>query len=70
MLGRLALYAARRSLFAATLFASLLPSVLLFIGGLKPLQTASIVASLPLLLVYALLIVSIVRMLRMGPDGA
>lgn len=42
----------------------MLPSVLLFIGGLKPLQTASIVASLPLLFVYGLLLVSITRMLK------
>ena len=42
----------------------MLPSVLLFIGGLKPLQTASIIASVPLLLVYLILIVSIMRMLK------
>jgi BCCT family betaine/carnitine transporter len=42
----------------------MLPSVLLFIGGLQPLQTASIVASLPLLFVYAILMVSIHRMLK------
>jgi len=48
----------------------LLPSVLLFIGGLKPLQTASIVASLPLLAVYAILCVSIMRMLNERPPVA
>ena len=42
----------------------MLPSVLLFIGGLKPLQTASIVASLPLLVVYVILIASILKMLK------
>lgn len=42
----------------------MLPSVLLFIGGLEPLQTASIVASLPLLAVYVVLMFSIIRMLR------
>jgi choline-glycine betaine transporter len=41
----------------------MLPSVLLFIAGLKPLQTASIVASLPLLVVYVLMIFSIRKML-------
>ncbi len=47
----------------------MLPSVLLFIGGLKPLQTASIVASLPLLFVYVLLMVSTQRMLKAAPRG-
>lgn len=41
-----------------------LPSVLLFLGGLRALQTASIVASLPLLFVYILLAWSIVRTLQ------
>ena len=52
---------AHRVYWAFTL--GMLPSVLLFIGGLKPLQTASIVASLPLLVVYALMIFSIRKML-------
>jgi len=41
-----------------------LPVCLLFVGGLKGLQTASIVASIPLLLVYLLLGVSTMRMLK------
>ena len=41
-----------------------LPSVLLFIGGLKALQTASIVASVPLLIIYFILALSIVRVLK------
>jgi BCCT family betaine/carnitine transporter len=41
-----------------------LPAVLLFVGGLKTVQTASVVASVPLLPVYAILGWSIVRMLR------
>ncbi len=41
-----------------------LPVCLLFVGGLKALQTASIVASIPLLFVYALLGTSTVRMLQ------
>ena len=42
----------------------ILPLSLLFIGGLRELQTASLVASLPLLAIYGLLVVSIMRMLR------
>jgi BCCT family betaine/carnitine transporter len=41
-----------------------LPSVLLFLGGLRALQTASVVASVPLLLVYVILAWSIVKVLR------
>jgi BCCT family betaine/carnitine transporter len=41
-----------------------LPLCLLFIGGLKELQTASLVASLPLLVVYVILAISIVRVLN------
>ena len=41
-----------------------LPSVLLFLGGLKALQTASVVASVPLLLVYVILGWSIVKVLK------
>lgn len=41
-----------------------LPLCLLFVGGLKALQTASIVASIPLLFVYLLLGISTVRMLQ------
>ena len=42
----------------------LLPSALLFIGGLEPLKTASIMASFPILIIYILLMFSIIRMLR------
>lgn len=41
----------------------ILPASLLYLGGIRVLQTASIVASLPLIAVYALLAVSIVRTL-------
>ena len=41
-----------------------LPAVLLFLGGLTALQTASVVASVPLLFVYVLLAWSIVKTLR------
>ena len=50
-----------RMFWAATL--GMLPIVLLFVGGLRELQTASLVASLPLLFVYGLLVVSILRTL-------
>ena len=42
----------------------ILPAVLLFLGGLRTLQTASVVASVPLLIVYVILGWSIVRVLR------
>ena len=42
----------------------LLPSVLLFLGGLRALQTASIVASVPLLVVYFILAWSVYRVLK------
>jgi BCCT family betaine/carnitine transporter len=41
-----------------------LPISLLFIGGLRELQTASLVASLPLLGIYVMLFVSTMRMLK------
>jgi BCCT family betaine/carnitine transporter len=41
-----------------------LPAVLLFLGGLRSLQTASVVASVPLLIVYVILGWSIVRVLK------
>ncbi|MEM9623634.1 MAG: BCCT family transporter [Pseudomonadota bacterium] len=44
-----------------------LPAALLFLGGLQVLQTASIVASLPLTLIYVVMAVSIVRLLRQLP---
>ncbi|MDD9959337.1 MAG: BCCT family transporter [Gammaproteobacteria bacterium] len=42
----------------------LLPISLLFIGGLRELQTASLVASLPLLIIYLILALSITRWMR------
>lgn len=51
-----------RVFWAVTL--GLLPTSLLFLGGLRALQTASIVASLPLVGVYLLMGISIVRMLH------
>ncbi|MEE3291130.1 MAG: BCCT family transporter [Pseudomonadota bacterium] len=42
----------------------LLPVSLLFIGGLRELQTASLVASFPLLIIYLILASSILRWLR------
>ena len=41
-----------------------LPVSLIWLGGLRALQTASVLASAPLLIVYGLLAVSTVRMLR------
>ncbi len=41
-----------------------LPSVLLFLGGLRALQTASVVASVPLLFVYIILGWSIVKVMK------
>ncbi|HBY00029.1 MAG TPA: transporter, partial [Gammaproteobacteria bacterium] len=41
-----------------------LPASLLFVGGLRELQTASLVASLPLLGVYVILGISVIRMLK------
>lgn len=57
-------HAARAHRVYWALALGMLPSVLLFIGGLRPLQTASIVALLPLLAVYFLLMLSIQRMLK------
>ncbi|NKB34293.1 MAG: hypothetical protein GKR91_14475 [Pseudomonadales bacterium] len=51
-----------RVFWAAAL--GLLPISLLFIGGLRELQTASLVASLPLLVIYLILATSILRWLR------
>ena len=42
----------------------ILPLSLLFLGGLKELQTAAVVASIPLIFVYLLLVASIIKMLR------
>jgi BCCT family betaine/carnitine transporter len=41
-----------------------LPLSLLAIGGLRELQTASLVASLPILFIYILLAISIMRTLK------
>ena len=51
-----------RVFWAITLGA--LPASLLFVGGLRELQTASLVASLPLLGVYVILGISVIRMLK------
>lgn len=48
----------------------LLPLCLLFIGGLRELQTASLVASLPLLIIYLILALSVKRMLTEIDPGA
>jgi BCCT family betaine/carnitine transporter len=45
----------------------ILPLTLLYVGGLTSVQTASIVASVPLLPIYFLLAWSIVRMLKSTP---
>ena len=50
-----------RVFWAAAL--GILPASLLYLGGIRVLQTASVVASIPLLLVYLMLAVSIVRTL-------
>jgi BCCT family betaine/carnitine transporter len=42
----------------------ILPASLLYLGGLRALQTASVIASLPLLLVYAILYAAIIKTLR------
>ena len=41
-----------------------LPLSLLFVGGLRELQTASLLASLPLLIVYVVLMLSVWRMVK------
>jgi BCCT family betaine/carnitine transporter len=41
-----------------------LPLTLLYLGGLRELQTASLVGSLPIMLLYILMAISIVRTLR------
>jgi len=46
-----------------------LPVCLLMLGGLRALQTASVVASIPLLFVYVLLVVSTLRMLKTGDQS-
>jgi BCCT family betaine/carnitine transporter len=51
-----------RVFWAAAL--GILPASLLYLGGLKALQTASVVASLPLLVVYGLLYASIIKTLK------
>ena len=42
----------------------LLPTLVAYLGGIDVLKTESVVASLPVLLVYVLLAVSTVKMLR------
>jgi len=36
----------------------------LFLGGLRVLQTASIVASLPLIVIYGVMVLAIIRVVR------
>lgn len=48
----------------------ILPLSLLFLGGLKVLQTAAIVSSVPLLAVYVILAISIIKMLRSEPGAS
>ncbi|MEC8955815.1 MAG: BCCT family transporter [Pseudomonadota bacterium] len=45
-------------------FMGLLPSALLFIGGLETLKTATIMASFPILFIYILLMLSMRKMLK------
>jgi BCCT family betaine/carnitine transporter len=47
-----------------------LPIVLVYLEGLEPVKTAAVVASLPLLLVYVLLAISLLKMLRNGGQQA
>jgi len=46
------------------LILGLLPMSLLFLGGLRVLQTASIVASLPLIVIYGVMALAIIRVVR------
>ena len=46
------------------LILGLLPMSLLFLGGLRVLQTASIVASLPLIVIYVVMALAIIRVVR------
>ncbi|MGA0170899.1 MAG: BCCT family transporter [Pseudomonadales bacterium] len=41
-----------------------LPASLLYLGSLRALQTATIVASVPLLVIYVILMISVTRTLR------
>ena len=45
---------------------AILPLALMRIGGLDPMRTASLLASIPLLVVFAMMAVSLVRALREG----
>ena len=42
----------------------LLPSALLFIGGLETIKTATIMASFPILFIYVVMMISVIRMLK------
>ena len=46
------------------IFLGLLPSALLFIGGLETIKTATIMASFPILFIYGVMMISIMRMLK------
>lgn len=46
-----------------------LPIALIYLGGLEPVKTAAVVASLPLLVVYVLLAWSLLRMLGKAGNG-
>lgn len=48
---------------------ALLPLVLMRVGGLDPMRTASLLASVPLLVVFVVMAVSLVRALREGASG-
>ena len=46
------------------IFLGLLPSALLFIGGLETIKTATIMASFPILFIYVVMMISVTRMLK------
>jgi len=48
----------------------ILPAALLYLGGLKSLQTISIIVSLPLIPVFVLIAVALVKSLRRVPPGS
>lgn len=47
---------------------AVLPLTLMFVGGLKTVQTATLIVSLPLLFVGVLMAVSLVKQLRADHD--
>ena len=46
------------------IFMGLLPSALLFIGGLETIKTATIMASFPILFIYIIMMISVIKMLK------